>query len=85
LADQYKDEIQFELPLSFLKDPVLIKSKISKRRVEFSGQIVVSGPDEAFEEKVKLISGNRILEESNLVDAERCTFVRILGRPYSNE
>jgi hypothetical protein len=85
LADQYKNDTQFELPLSILKDPILIKAKISKRQVEFPGHILLSGPNDEFDEKVKLINGNRLQEDANMANAANYTFVRIAGRPYYNE
>ncbi|MDB5141096.1 MAG: hypothetical protein JWR12_3012 [Mucilaginibacter sp.] len=84
-ADAYKVSTQFELPLSIIKDPVLIKSKISKRQVEFPGNIYLTAPNDVFEENVKLISGSRLEETIRNTDVNRFTFVRIAGRPYSNE
>jgi hypothetical protein len=85
LAETYKYNTQFELPSSIIKDPVLIRNKISKRKVEFPGQLTLSGPDESFEDRVKLIVGNGIYNELEQTDVGQYTFVRIAGRPYRNE
>jgi nucleoid-associated protein YejK len=85
LAESYKYSTQFELPSSLIKDPVLIRNKISRRKVEFPGQLTLTGPDESFDDRVKLITGNSIYQEIEQANVAQFTFVRIAGRPYKNE
>ena len=72
-----------ELPFAIVKDSVLIKTRLSKRKIDFPSNINVVGPEESFDERVVIIDSP---EEFNLlnVNEQDYTLIKIVGRPYSS-
>ena len=84
LQDEYISEVAHELPPSFVKDSTLIKGRINKRKVDFPNDVKIVGPNEQFDEKVKIILDTNDLGDIDLSD-ENITVVVIEGKPYQND
>lgn len=70
-------------PRAFTKDISLIKNNLSRRKINFSNDINVVGPEENFEEKVRIITD---INEFKNIDFEKRDFTVILieGKPYKS-
>ena len=83
LRDSYIGDVCQELPFSIVKDSILIKTRLSKRKIDFPSQINVMGPEDNFDNKVVIIDN---LDELNAleIDNPEYTIIKIIGRPYSS-
>lgn len=84
LAGTYKEDVAYQLPPNILKDPILFKNKLSKRKVKFPGEITVTGPNEGFDNKVKILAAAQIIDHPELVEPGY-TYLKIIGTAYANE
>lgn len=86
LRDNYIKDVCQELPFAIVKDSILIKNRLSKRKIDFPSNINIIGPEESFDKRVIIIDK---AEEFNELDIENqeYTILKIIGRPYysSNE
>lgn len=85
LKDRYKAVVVNELPWStIVKDNLLVKTKLSKRKLEFSSDITLAGPNDNFMSKVKIV---RSRDDISGLDFESTayTIVKIAGKPFKNE
>lgn len=82
LRDLYFVEVCQELPLSIVKDIVLIKNRLNKRKIDFPSNINLSGPEEGFDNRVEIINDQEVVENLD-VKNPNYTIVKISGKPYS--
>lgn len=83
IRDSYIGDVCQELPFAIVKDSVLIKTKLSKRKIDFPSNINVVGPEESFDERVVIIDNPDELNELDINNQEY-TIIKIVGRPYSS-
>lgn len=83
LRGAYLSDISDQLPISIVRNTALIESKLNKRKIHFSSNINLSGPEESFDSKVEIINNPEDLSNLDLSD-RTFTFVKISGRPYSS-
>lgn len=84
LRDEYIGDIAHELPASFVRDTVLIKNRLNKRKINFQDNINLSGPNANFDENVQFV--HDVEEFQRLIQDEgEFTIVKIKGRPYSDD
>jgi hypothetical protein len=84
IQDKYSDDVVRELPSSFVKDVVLIETKLNKKKIDFPDNINISGPDEGFDSRVSIIQSDEEVEQLNSKDSTY-TIIKISGKPFSNE
>lgn len=80
--DSYLYEVVGELPPSFPKEEVLIKSRLRKKKIDFPSNINIIGPDENFDDNVDFIVDNEALKRLNAQDGNY-TIIKIAGKPFS--
>jgi nucleoid-associated protein YejK len=84
LLNKYNSDVVHQLPSSFSRNPTLIKSPLSNRKIAFKHNIKVSGPEDNFDSYVQVVSNRAELEELDFDDSNY-TIVKIMGKPYNNE
>ncbi len=78
LRDRYTSQVVNDLPSAIQKDTKLIDKKYSKRRIGFSNDIILTGPDEGFDEKVHVLEPGEEFDRND----DRYTYIRVTGQPY---
>jgi 37-kD nucleoid-associated bacterial protein len=82
LRDSYIGDICQELPFAIVKDDSLLKTRLTKRKIDFPSNINLSGPEEGFDNRVEIINQDSI---ATLVgDNPDYTVIKIMGKPYSS-
>jgi hypothetical protein len=85
LRDSYIGDVCQELPFSIIKDDCLIRTKLTKRKIDFPCNINLIGPEEGFDNRVEIISDPNAIQNLE-ADNPSYTIVKIIGKPYtSNE
>lgn len=84
LKDAFISQVVQELPSSFVKDSILIKSKISQRKISFGGSVKITGPETSFNEKVKIYQNLDALSDLDTSNNEYSILV-IKGLPFEDE
>src|SRR5690554_218846 len=84
LKDQFISEISNEFKTSFVKDSVLIKNKLKQRKLTFPKKINIFGPENSFDEQVKLLKEDNVQDINSLLD-EGYTVIAVKGKPFSDE
>ncbi|TAH00307.1 MAG: hypothetical protein EAZ15_09425 [Sphingobacteriales bacterium] len=82
LRDLYIGDICQELPLSIVKDDSLLKTRLTKRKIDFPSNINLSGPEEGFDNRVEIINQDSITTLD--ADNPEYTIIKIMGKPYSS-
>lgn len=82
IRDLYIANVCQEMPHSIVKDSTLIKTRISKRKINFPKKISIEGPEESFDTRVKIIHNYDDLNTENF-NSSVYTFLRISGKPYT--
>lgn len=82
LLDKYKRVVCNEIPISFVKDSILIKSKLSNRKILFKNRINLIGPEDVFDNNVIILNKQEDLKNLSVNNAEY-TIIKILGKPYT--
>ena len=77
--DLYEQEVAIDLPSTFVKDPILIKMALKRKKISFPHEILLTGPDNDFDEFVQIITDQTALQEMG-VDIGN-TIIQIQGRP----
>src|SRR5690625_206074 len=78
LRDTYIREICKDFSSAFVKDDTLIRRKLKNRKISFGDKIFILGPEEIFDERVKIVSeGEDIIENGG-----EYTTIQIKGKPY---
>jgi hypothetical protein len=82
LRDYYIANVCQELQFSIVKDDTLLRTRLNKRKIDFSSNINLSGPEDTFDDNVEIINEETIsgLDASN----SEYTIIKILGKPYSS-
>lgn len=82
LRDSYIGDICQELPFSIVKDDSLIKTRLTKRKIDFPSNINLSGPEDSFDNRVEIINQDSFatLDANNT----EYTIIKIMGKPYSS-
>lgn len=82
LRDLYIGDICQELPLTIVKDDSLLKTRLTKRKIDFPSNINLSGPEDSFDNRVEIINQDSIAS----LDADNpyYTIIKIMGKPYSS-
>jgi hypothetical protein len=83
IRDRYIGDVCQELPFAIIKDTILIKTRLSKRKIDFPSNINVVGPEESFDERVIIIDNPETLNELD-VNNQQYTILKIVGKPYSS-
>jgi hypothetical protein len=80
IRDSYISEVANELPGTIVKDSALLESLLNSRKLTFPNNIRVVGPEEEFEENVKMVNSKT---EFNKLDFSDSTYsiIRIAGKP----
>lgn len=84
LKDRFISEISNEFKTSFVKDTVLINSKLKQRKLTFPKKINIIGPENSFDEQVKLLKEDNLQDINSLLD-EGYTVIAVKGKPFSDE
>ncbi len=79
LISAYINKTNESFPRSFFMDTSLINNSLSKRRMCFSNDINIVGPEENFEERVKLISKREDFDKID-IDNPEITILVIEGK-----
>ncbi len=82
LRDEYIRDVVGELSGTFMKDDILILSRLNKRNWNFEGNIEVRGPEEGFDRQVELINDSAALDLLSVENPEY-TILKIKGKPYT--
>ncbi len=84
LEDQFLAQVVSQLPQAIPKDTSLISRRLNQRKVDFPDKIIVSGPSDDFDDKVKIIPPGESLDPLFEEEGEEVTYtyIRIAGRPY---
>jgi hypothetical protein len=82
LRDRYIVDVCHELPNSIIKEQTLINSKLQKRKIDFSSNINLIGPEDEFDNNVSIITTDAELNNLEL-NNEIYTILKINGKPYS--
>jgi hypothetical protein len=80
LKASYKIKTNEMFPRSFIRDTALIDNSLSNRRMSFSNDISLVGPEENFEEKVKVFSTVKDFSKEDFENKE-ITILVIEGKP----
>ncbi|MBX3044049.1 MAG: nucleoid-associated protein [Candidatus Kapabacteria bacterium] len=80
MKDTYLNEVASYLPKTITKDPLLIKSKLDKKKIEFPNNIALSGPQKTFDFSVQIINSKDEIDDINFEDD--VTILKIKGKPY---
>ena len=84
LRDSYIASVVRELPNSFVKDSILIKSRISQRKISFGGSLKIIGPEYSFNDKVKIFQDIDELSHLDIADDEY-SILLIKGLPFEDD
>jgi hypothetical protein len=84
LKDRYRSAVVNEFPATIVKDNLLVKNRLSKRKLEFSSDITLAGPNDNFTNKVKIVRSRDDLSGLDF-DSTAYTIVKIAGKPFKNE
>lgn len=82
LRDSYIGDICQELPFAIVKDDSLLKTRLTKRKIDFPSNINLSGPEEGFDNRVEIINQDTIA--TLVADNPEYTIIKIMGKPYSS-
>lgn len=80
LRDQYITGVVHQLPATIVKDQVLIKNKLTKRKVGFPNNIKITGPNDGFDDSVQFINEDDLGELD--LNSDNYTLVKIIGKPF---
>lgn len=78
LKDLFTVEVTNQLPSSIEKDLTLLSRKVQKRKIDFSSDVMLTAPDEDFEEKVHIMRPDEDIDLTNT----QYTYVRVKGQPF---
>lgn len=81
VRDSYLEDVVRNLPSVIIKDKTLIESQLSKKKISFSNNINIIGPNNSFDENVRLIKNEKQLKE--LSTEKHYTIVVIEGSAYT--
>jgi hypothetical protein len=84
LRDKYATEVLPNFRASIIKDSTLIDYKLAHKKWDFPNKINLSGPEENFDESVKLISDSKGLQNLDPSD-KTYSIIKIKGRPLSDD
>jgi hypothetical protein len=84
LLNNFHSNVVQKLPSSFARNTTLIKSPLSNRKIDFNNKIKLSGPENKFDNYVKVITNQSELDELDFNNSNY-TVVKIMGKPYHNE
>lgn len=82
--DAFIRDVANNLPSSFTKDIVLITSQLNKRKLWFSNKINLVGPEDKFDDSVRIIRSKAQFEALELNDPDYSIIV-VKGKPFTNE
>lgn len=84
LKDKFISEISNEFKTSFVKNSLLIKNKLKQRKLTFPKKINIIGPENSFDEQVKLLKEDNVQDINSLL-GEGYTVIAVKGKPFSDE
>ncbi len=84
IKDKYAAEVIVNFHASIVKDPTLIDFQLNHKKLNFPNKIKLSGPEDSFDQSVKLIQDSESLKALDPKDTTY-TIVRIIGQPFSND
>ena len=82
LRDEYIAEVAPNIATTFVKDVILIKNRLNKRKIEFQNGINLNGPNDNFDENVHFIKNRNDFDRLTEGD-DNFTIIKIKGQPYS--
>lgn len=80
LKETYVNDIAPYLPPIINKDPLLIKNKLEKKKIEFPNNISITGPEKTFDLSVEFINSIEELSDEDFDGST--TIIKIKGNPY---
>jgi len=83
IMSQFSSRVLINYPHPFTKNTTLVDFKLKRKSVKFPFSIKIAGPEDVFNANVKFFPNLDSIEVSP-EEAGRCTFIKIIGRPYED-
>lgn len=84
LKKQYENEVAAKIPEKIEKNPQLLKSNLSSKKITFPGNIKISGPANNVDANIEIIDNEEDIK--NLTSfSSSYTIIKIAGKPYTKE
>ncbi|MDC1068641.1 nucleoid-associated protein [Candidatus Kapabacteria bacterium] len=84
LKKQYENEVVAKIPEKIEKNPQLIKSNLSSKKITFPGNIKISGPTNNVEANVEIITDDEDLKNLTTLSSSY-TIIKVAGKPYTKD
>lgn len=82
LKKQYDNEVSSKMPEIIKKNPSLIRNSLVSKRINFPGNVKITGPAENIDSNVEIIDSDEDLKNISTMSSSY-TIIKIAGKPFS--